>query len=218
MNVFLSGGGLDSAAFLALQASNMDQVYVCDYGQTMYQQEYVATQALLSMLGQPDPVPLNLRITKLSEVNPTGLLFGTGSDPFVRGRNLQLAQSVALHALEQIGTDEPLAIHFGFCLENMMFSDADPDFIRHLDQCVQRSFGLTNAGQHLVSVVAPYHEVPKAEYLHLAATRLNELTISPKSFFDQTFTCWHPQGSSECGGCAHCLKKARFLGAMGYGK
>lgn len=189
----LSGGGLDSTALSVLYPTD---VVVCwYYGQTMFEQEF---NACLNF--RPDA----LRMTasdQLINLNPRSLLFGTGEEPFILGRNLSLIYETAMRFVKE----EPITIVLGLCKEGMMFSDADPNFVNLANELFSVAFGSID-GTPRVSVIAPYIDTPKLDYM------LQAYSVVGDDLWNKSFTCWTPSESGEeCGVCYHCVKKKKLM-------
>lgn len=230
LKVQLSGGGLDSTAFTILEYGSLDMIVVANYGQLAYESENDAVQDVVAelklirpLLNQPiidDAFSLNgaPMLEDLEKINPENLLFGTGDNGFIRARNIHLALYAANRAIQQFGTERPIELQFGLCHEQMMFSDANRDFITVLNKILNSSYGHIGNGTiryPLIQVSAPYIRVAKLEYLKLAIKRLYELGYGRKGaselLFDTSFTCWTPdEDGRACGVCYHCEKQAKL--------
>lgn len=193
MNLLISGGGLDSCAATLLLKPEI--IFHVNYGQVMSSQELNAIKVQAQCVGST-VIPLECQLAAhvfLKRTNPSSMLLGLGDEPFIKGRNLFIAQTVISYVLgSSIKAEEVL---FALCKENMMFSDADPQFMGYLDEVMFRSYG--------IHVRAPYITVPKIDFMRSAYCLNND-------FFDMSFTCWTPNGNEECGVCYHCEKKNKL--------
>lgn len=127
IKVQLSGGGLDSTAFTILNFEQLDMVVIANYGQLAYENECDAVHNVTSNLYDKLKGRLSIddaysdhtcapELTPLKIINENSLLFGTGTNGFIRARNLHLALYAANRAIKVYGTEKPIELQFDFVL------------------------------------------------------------------------------------------------------
>jgi 7-cyano-7-deazaguanine synthase in queuosine biosynthesis len=205
---------LDSVALIAYQQAQhfpLDLVVHVNYGQVAFASELHGSDTFCNMYG----IPLEIVEEKQMHLaNPKSMLLGLGDEPFIRGRNLWLIQLAAAVAIRKFGDEARINILLGLCKENMMFADANNDFIRCARYAMEASFGKVQGydATPLVSVFAPLINVPKELAMKTACQNIQATTGcdaegAVSTFFDHSFTCWTPVNGGECGKCYHCEKK-----------
>lgn len=215
LKVQVSGGGLDSSALTVLEG--MDLIVHIDYGQTAAHEELSAIHRVLRHTNQLVPV-VSVDVSEdffFKNMHPN-LLMGTGDQPFIRGRNLMLLMIAAQEALKN---GRCLTLYLGLCRENMMFEDANESFVTIANQTLNRAFGTNEEDEPVVSVLAPYINVPKEQFMRDAYSVFEKRKDKPMvvglenghNLFSESFTCWTPVNGEECGTCYHCEKKAKLL-------
>lgn len=220
-NVLLTGGGIDSTAHTILRYNLLRNLVVIDYGQLACDQEQQAVRNIFNHIllagVDPEETPTILSLDakeqfkSLRNANTNSLLFGTGTEGFIRARNLSLVLYAANDIIARIGTNEQIIIELALCKEEMMYSDADINFIQALNQILIMSYGHTLCGLPLIQVSTPFINIPKLDFLKSAVDRLRKFKIYDtdtilKILFEDSFTCWTPVDGKHCGVCYHCQK------------
>lgn len=187
--LFLSGGGLDSAAYIILQHKNIDSVMSIDYGQVGFIEEVEATKNLCKKYGLNHILEYTSLISEYNRGRNVSLFTGNiEDDAYVNGRNLTFIMLALKYDRD---------IMLGFTNPGYQpFPDADEDFVKLSDDMVKRVF------QGNGSIVAPYINTLRTDVFKEAYKLDNEL-------FDISMTCWTPKNGKECGRCKHCLLKEK---------
>lgn len=186
--LLLSGGGLDSAAYMIMLHDSLSSVLSVNYGQACYEQEYKATEYFASKYSIPH---ICTKTDMIRNYNKQDVCLFTGNsadNAYVNGRNLSLI-------MQGLQYDKDIVLGFtnpGY----KPFPDADEDFLQQVNTLLNRVFN------YEVTVQAPFLSVPRVELFKQAYLKDNEL-------FDKSMTCWTPVNGEECGKCKHCLLKAQ---------
>lgn len=186
--LFLSGGGLDSVAYIILEHKNIDTVMSVDYGQVGFSEEVEATKNICKKYGLNHIIEYTSIISEYNRGRDVSLFTGNiEDDAYVNGRNL---------ALIMLALKYDKDIMLGFTNPGYKpFPDADEEFVALADEMIKRVF----RGEG--SVIAPYINTLRTDVFKEAYKLDNEL-------FDISMTCWTPKNGKECGECKHCkLKK-----------
>lgn len=214
-NVVLCGGGLDTMATLAhlsMELKAQDEHFlfchltnskgempfvlcVVDYGQVAFEQEYAAVRTAAEALF-PDKAVNVIHDSSIRDWNPDGgLLFGTGTNSELSGRNLALL----LSALKQ-GPVNSVTLCLTGEVDIPMPQDTTTNFVKHADHLLRMS-NMSNR------VVAPLLSIEKSNALRAAHKHWPGL-------FNVAFSCWLPRNGKPCGTCRHCTRFDYFRGAV----
>lgn len=199
MPVLLSGGGLDSIAYLIIMHNRGIKfaTLVVDYGQASFAGELRATQYFCDKYGITILRCISEQIAAYNDTSSCMLWTGNKEhSPFVEGRNI----SLILKAFEY-----SKSVILGFCDPGYEpFPDANATFIDTVNTMLRHSFSSS------FEASAPFIAIPRKELLYTAYTYDRDL-------FKASFTCWTPNLDEhsvngytrvlECGTCKHCLLK-----------
>jgi len=187
----LVSGGLDSSLLVSLildEAIPQHPLFV-DYGQRFAEQEWSACTAVLSRIGAPPPIRMEL--SGFGRVVPSGLTnqsLDVFEDAFLPGRNLLLLLAAASYAYSQ----QSNAVAIGLLSEEShLFPDQTADFLASATHAFDVAFG------HHITLVAPLMSLTKGEVISLATER----------GIHDTYSC-HTGSSSPCGRCVSCREIA----------
>lgn len=198
--VLLSGGGLDSTAlFLYLWGNKIDfRVVHIDYGHLAFDAE---AKSIIYWCAKYDMEYIPVQSDLIRDFNQDSLLFGTGANPYLNGRN-------AIAAL--IGSRFGKHIYMG--LDNVA-----GDTYLH----TSRVTGLIDANPEFLTAVNNWFKIfyfenpPKVYAPFLRMSKLDSLLFAYKldqGLFSHSMTCWTPtEFGEECGVCKHCLLKTDLL-------
>ena len=184
---FLSGGGLDSAAYIILKHNEIKNVVVIDYGQYPYLFELSMTKFWANEYNLPITI---LKDDNIKKYNLQQCMLFSGNiedNAYVNGRNL----SFIMDALT-VGDN----IMLGFTNPGYTpFPDADEQFLCDINDIIKRVF---NREIHI-----------DAPYIHTLRTDVfREAYKKDSRFFDYNATCWTPvkvgENFQNCGKCKHC--------------
>ena len=183
----LVSGGLDSTLMVALmleEALEQHPLFL-DYGQRFATQEWSACKGVLSRLGAPEPMRMDL--SGFGRVIPSGLTdesLDVFEDAFLPGRNLLFLLAAASYAYVKSSN----AVAIGLLAEDTrLFPDQTTAFLDAAGQAFEVAFG------RRIRLVAPLMAFHKPDILVLAEQR----------GISGTYSC-HSGSAEPCGRCVSC--------------
>lgn len=192
-NVLLFGGGMDSAAvFIHLVKNEIPfaSLFV-DYGQLAAEAEYEAVMKFSNAYKVPVIWEEDFLIKAL---NGDSLLFGTGTNPYLDGRNTVLMMIAAKYSN---------TIWMGLDYAEKPLADASPEFLEQSNSYFKKAIFNRSIEFKGPFIHRPKHEVCKEAY-----------EFEPQ-FFNWAVPCWTPIEGKECGQCKHCLTKKEIIKKCG---
>ncbi len=187
--VNLVSGGLDSTLIGVISRNDgIEQVPLfIDYGQRAAEREWATCQAVLRMLGLPEPTKMDL--SGFGRIIASGLTsrdLDVCKDAFTPGRNLMFLLMGSAYAYQVSAS----AVAIGLLSEEFsLFPDQRRSFITQAESTIEAAMGSS------IKILTPLFEFGKADVVKLAA----ELGISG------TYSC-HMGDETPCGHCISCLE------------
>jgi 7-cyano-7-deazaguanine synthase in queuosine biosynthesis len=205
----LSGGGLDSISlFLYLKEIGVEfEVLHVNYGQKAFRGERAAVEYFCAKYG----VPMFQQGTFIDLFSTHNILLmgewpteGDSAEAINKNRlecrNLMLLSYAASLVASKGGGGIYVAYHAE--PEHAPFPDAGDPFRKAFNKM------LTQATDFPVEVLAPFRLLSREVVFDMGYRRDRE-------YLQRSFTCYESAVETECGKCAHCLKKQSMLKGLG---